>query len=232
MEYDTYRDPVGPLSASAQVLFGAIANFVTRLADLPTEVVLDLVSATRAIGHPHDHLDLHSKRRMQRSDRDDELESEDDFNEERESRDGAADAGLPSSNGNLGADRDEQEEEEHTAISDETTQRTDSEPSSEDLDRRRSLQLQQTRTMASELKPASFHNAFTEATRQGARLSKKLVNLVIWLPTDLTLSLSKGFHNAPKLYHDPMVKKTPKVHNLRSGFRAAGQVCFWHYLIP
>lgn len=57
------------------------------------------------------------------------------------------------------------------------------------------------------------------------RFAKRLLSGVILLPMDFTLSLSRGFHNAPKLYHDRMVKATRKVVGIRSGFKAAGEVC-------
>ncbi|PYH76778.1 UDP-glucose,sterol transferase [Aspergillus uvarum CBS 121591] len=53
-------------------------------------------------------------------------------------------------------------------------------------------------------------------------MAKHILNWAIMIPTDVTLSLSKGFHNAPKLYRDSTVEKTPKVLGVRSGFRAAG----------
>lgn len=40
-------------------------------------------------------------------------------------------------------------------------------------------------------------------------------------PMDFTMGLSKGFHNAPKLYGDETVRKGDKVTDLRSGIRAA-----------
>jgi hypothetical protein len=92
------------------------------------------------------------------------------------------------------------------------------------LSRTRTLQLEKSMTMSGGTEAAKRHTFIAEAASQGSRMSKKLINLLIWLPTDMSLSLSKGFHNAPKLYHDPMVKTTPKVMGVRSGFRAAGQV--------
>ncbi|KAJ5591949.1 uncharacterized protein N7459_002318 [Penicillium hispanicum] len=224
MEYDTYRDPVGPLSASAQVLFGAIANFVTGLADVPAEMIVDLVSATRAIGHPHSHINPHSKWHVRKSHVEDELQK-DEGSDERTAARNTSPEGRPSdsSNNNLGEDEDAEEEEEEDMISEESAGHADGPYPGKGLDRRRSLQLQKTQTMGSGITPSKPRNAFTEVANQGGRLSKKFLNLVIWLPTDLTLSLSKGFHNAPKLYHDPMVKKTPRVHSLQSGFRAAGK---------
>ena len=42
-------------------------------------------------------------------------------------------------------------------------------------------------------------------------------------PMDFTMALSKGFHNAPKLYGDETVRKSEPVSDLRTGLRAAGK---------
>lgn len=42
-------------------------------------------------------------------------------------------------------------------------------------------------------------------------------------PMDFSLSLAKGFHNAPKLYGDKTVRKTEPVTDFRSGLKAAGK---------
>jgi hypothetical protein len=68
------------------------------------------------------------------------------------------------------------------------------------------------------------HGVIYEIRTHGSRMSKKFLKNILWLPTDLALSLSKGFHNAPMLYHDPMVKEMPKVISFRSGLEAAGTV--------
>ncbi|KAJ5157729.1 uncharacterized protein N7482_008829 [Penicillium canariense] len=262
MEYDTYRDPVGPLSASAQVLFGAIANFVTGLADVPTEMVSDLISAGRAMGNPRERVDLHSKWRVRKPSHGAGLESDGSQgsggNERAEAptqttrRDAHENSGedLPGEEESAGEESQGRVGDVREAVPAQTATRDLHEASSEDLpdeeddegmtstesdlnatdllpdeamQRKRSLQLEKMPTMSTEIAPSRSHNVFSEAASHGSRMSKKLVNTLIWLPTDLTLSLSKGFHNAPKLYHDPMVKSTPKVHGLRSGFRAAGK---------
>lgn len=222
MEYDTYRDPAGPLSASAQVLFGAIANFMIGLADVPAEILVDLVSAGRALGHPQPCRHPHSKWRMRKSHLGDELESEEEG--PGEGRDeGAEDEVADTFNRDLHEDNEENENHEEI-INDEGEQHSDDLLPEGDVDRRSSLQLELSQTMSSEIMPSKSHNVFTTLVMHGGKMSKRFINLVIWLPTDLSLSLSKGFHNAPKLYHDPMMKATPKVINLRSGFRAAGKV--------
>ncbi|KAJ5781219.1 hypothetical protein N7457_006379 [Penicillium paradoxum] len=152
-EYDTYRDPVGPISASAQVLLGAIAHFITGIGELPYEMASDIST-------------------------DDEI-----------SIDGIDDE----VNDNLPTNHPDQ---------------------------RQSLELELTRTMSSVIPPERKGVGY-EIRTHGSRMSKKLLKTIIWLPTDLTLSLSKGFHNAPKLYHDRTVKATPKVSGFRSGLTAA-----------
>jgi hypothetical protein len=64
----------------------------------------------------------------------------------------------------------------------------------------------------------------SETRYHAAKSAKHALNFVLVLPTDFTLSLSKGFHNAPKLYHDDTVEPMPKVIGIKSGFRAAGKV--------
>ena len=45
-------------------------------------------------------------------------------------------------------------------------------------------------------------------------------------PMDFTLSLARGFHNAPKLYGDESVRPADKVTDFQSGLKAAGKVGF------
>jgi hypothetical protein len=119
------------------------------------------------------------------------------------------------------------ETDEELSLSDSSRiDKTDSDTPEASMDRQRSLQLEKSYTMTCGSKSAQQKkSAVFEMQYHGSRMSKKFLKTVIWLPTDLTLSLSKGFHNAPKLYHDRMVKSTPKVIGFRSGLRAAGKVC-------
>lgn len=202
MEYDTYRDPAGPISAGAQVLFGAIANFLIGLADVPTEIVTDLVSTGRALGNPHDHFDSRSNCRLARLTPREESESEEEQNE--------------------GEIEDRREIDEGNTIDEDEQDGDLFDPT---LDRKESLQLEKQKTMSSEMEKSKRHNVLTEVRIHGGLMSKKFLNLVIWLPTDLSLSFAKGFHNAPKLYHDRTVKHVPAITGVQSGFKAAGSVC-------
>lgn len=194
---------------------------MTGLADVPTGVVMDLVSAGRALGHPNERHDPHSKWRTRRKSRQDHFSSDEDNQKPR----------------NTSQQRTDQQRTDQNRASDESMDNlhdleTDSSSVDEGmtdfsdagLSQTRTLQLEKSMTMSGGTEAAKRHTFIAEAASQGSRMSKKLINLLIWLPTDMSLSLSKGFHNAPKLYHDPMVKTTPKVMGVRSGFRAAGQV--------
>jgi hypothetical protein len=65
---------------------------------------------------------------------------------------------------------------------------------------------------------------FSRVATRGTRFSKELFSFLIWLPADISVGLSKGFHNTPKLYHDRTVKPTPRVISLHGGLRAAREV--------
>lgn len=56
-----------------------------------------------------------------------------------------------------------------------------------------------------------------------SRFSKKTATAIVSPFVDLTVSLSKGLHNAPKYYHDSTVRKLPRVVGVKSAFEAAGK---------
>jgi hypothetical protein len=95
----------------------------------------------------------------------------------------------------------------------------------------RTVSLESTlRRQQSREKSVQVREVLTDARYHVTRAGKHLLNWVLLIPTDLTLSFSKGFHNAPKLYHDPMVQETPTVRGVRGGLRAAGTVSFLPFL--
>lgn len=52
----------------------------------------------------------------------------------------------------------------------------------------------------------------------------RIVGAGLKSPMDFTLSLARGFHNAPKLYGDESVRQADKVTGMHSGLKAAGKV--------
>lgn len=199
---------------------------MTGIADVPTEVVNDFVAAGRALGHSRERPDLHSKWRHRKCNDagSDSQGDESPDNEENSRENERAQSSRQNDQGDSDEPLPDEDDEGEDMLSDSSELRSTDMIPNESMERTRSLQLEKSQTMSSEFAPSRSHNVLSEAADLGGKMSKKFVNLLIWLPTDVTLSLSKGFHNAPKLYHDPMVKSTPKVHNLRSGFRAAGKV--------
>jgi hypothetical protein len=53
-------------------------------------------------------------------------------------------------------------------------------------------------------------------------------------PMNLAMGIARGFHNAPKLYHDRTVRKQEKITGFQSGIKAAGKVLLIgnHYRMP
>jgi hypothetical protein len=203
------------------VLFGAIASFVTGLADTPGNVVRDLVSAAHAIRQPHEHFDRHAACRaaissldrlseeIQIENESQQLQNENDEQEDREIREGESTESTQ---------EDTADEDNANHVNDIARIRS--------TERKRSLQLEKAKTMSSSMTPPQppKFTILHEAASHGCKMSKKLLKVIIWLPTDLSLSMARGFHNAPKLYHDTTVNDVPQVVSLRSGFRAAGKV--------
>jgi hypothetical protein len=52
----------------------------------------------------------------------------------------------------------------------------------------------------------------------------RIVGTGLRAPMDVTMGLSKGFHNLPKAYGDETVRRQDKVTGIQSGLRVAGKV--------
>lgn len=266
-EYDTNRDPRGPLSAGAEVLYGIMSDFVTALATAPVDIA-------EAISRHHHHHKKHGWRhshdeevtcgceaRIGRS-----VKSKDGIPPEDQVRSqlgavasirrSSSDSPTSSPSGSADEEEDEEDQDEdddegeqvgsestsfvsapdrisrnsvpapRSRISDQSTMQSDStethvesDEDSGELDLEKTISRRATREAR-----GGVHVVLTETGYHGKRFGKRLLNWLITIPTDVTLSLSKGFHNAPKLYHDRTVAETPTVMGVRSGFRAAGKV--------
>ena len=62
-----------------------------------------------------------------------------------------------------------------------------------------------------------------ESAISGAKAGGRIAAAGIKAPMDFTLSIAKGFHNAPKLYGDETVRKSERITDFQSGLRAAGK---------
>lgn len=179
LEYDTRRDPRGPLSASVEVLYGAISSFISNIRDVP----VDLYTTTRetVLTH-HRNQEAHCP----------PLECEDDQHDDNVS---AEDTDTDAESENAG----------NGTAADITHQLTTTSSSKQNRKSKRSERL-------------------SNAGYQAGQMAKHVADWAIMLPGDITLSLSRGFHNFPKIYHDRTVTAFPKVIGARSGFHAAGKV--------
>ncbi|ODH17073.1 hypothetical protein ACO22_06297 [Paracoccidioides brasiliensis] len=78
-------------------------------------------------------------------------------------------------------------------------------------------------TSIGEAKTPECHNIPTADIISAGHAATKFINLGLKSPMNFTLGVSKGFHNAPKLYGDKTVREPPKVTGFHSGIRAAGK---------
>ncbi|KAJ5761948.1 CAZyme family GT1 [Penicillium nucicola] len=241
MEYDTLLDPTDPITASAQVLFGAITSFVAGLADAPRAIVQDVISAARSIRQPHQHFDRRAACQSAIASLQPELEPEPEPDSQENSIE-SEETQIESESQQLQIGTENQNQIENNALEDRETREGDStqddisNQGNEDamneisrtrsLERKRNLQLEKAKTMSSSMTPSKppKYTILHEVAVHGSVTSKKLVKVILWLPTDLSVSMARGFHNAPKLYHDSTVTDVPQVVSLRSGFKAAGKV--------
>ena len=77
----------------------------------------------------------------------------------------------------------------------------------------------------------SLHQSVSEQAQQisldtvagAGRGAGRIVSAGLKSPMDFTLSLARGFHNAPKLYGDDKVRQTEKITDLQSGLKVAGK---------
>lgn len=263
-EYDTSRDPRGPLSAGAEVLYGVVTDFVATMASVPT----DVAEAFRGNGHRHRskrHLRHGQKNRpihawkkeryaqgrtnmgvSKKSDAETETEggsegesagsdtspSSSSASSYRSAREGqetsSSSVSKSRTNGAVSnAERDRDVDAMASADVDVFSKIPTNEDAADDM---KALSLENTigRHQSRE-KAVEVREVLTDARYHVSRAGKHLLEWVLLLPTDLTMSFSKGFHNAPKLYHDPMVQETPTVRGARGGLRAAGTVGLYLY---
>ncbi|PTU23988.1 hypothetical protein P175DRAFT_0469539 [Aspergillus ochraceoroseus IBT 24754] len=256
-EYDTTRDPHGPLSAGAGVLYGVVTDFIRGVTELPTGVaeVFQPHNYRHSYHHHHHH---RPHRHFSHGQRDPLHRQVKEWKQNRASRPSTVDSGVGSSEGRRSDELESQSrsgsgsgsegdfaEEASNSESDTTYSSvkegaegpvdgtptgdagspavskasTTDEPDEE----MKELSLESTigRTRSRD-RVYETREVLIDAGYHITKAGKHLLNWLLFLPTDLTLSLSKGFHNAPKLYNDPMVQETPTVRGVRGGFRAAG----------
>lgn len=219
-EYDTNRDPRGPLSASAEVFYGIMTDLVLGIARIPGQVVGLFPGSHPEAGQKdyrgrdwamtHFAECLSSQRQKENPHQDEEVadpHSPNDLHDNvvvsRETDRGLHDtAGVAPAEGS----------EAHSIGSSGSTRNGGN------------ITMEEGQIMSDDKGFGRVKHMMSETRYHAIKSAKYALNFVLVLPTDLTLSLSKGFHNAPKLYHDETLVSIPKVIGIKSGLRAAGKV--------
>lgn len=220
-EYDTNRDPRGPLSASAEVLYGFMTDLITGIARAPSQLVSIFPGS-----HPGTVQQDFRGREWAMSHFAETLSNQ----ERRKDSQTATDTSAPS--GELYSPGPDEYVREHpeiiqssNAVTNETVANLSESHAVDGAGfTRRQTAMKKGKEKSYGKKRRRARRVLSETRYQAGKSAKHALNFVLVLPTDFTLSLSKGFHNAPKLYHDDTVKPMPKVIGIKSGFRAAGKV--------
>ncbi|KAJ9231410.1 CAZyme family GT1 [Paecilomyces variotii] len=212
-EYDTTRDPKGPISATAAVLYGIITDFITGLVRVPEQIV-DILPVADSKGTTRDyrirewameHFADCMSNQQPKDGRRPVAQYEASHNNVEDGNANVNNPCQPSTNnhnGNVGGDG-------HGDMPTSGAGDTDNEINADQ-------EIQ---------KPPKVHSRkrrkLVYTRDKTARLAKHSLNFVLVIPTDVTLSMAKGFHNLPKLYHDTTVQKIPTVRGIGSGLGAA-----------
>ncbi|OJD14916.1 hypothetical protein AJ78_04775 [Emergomyces pasteurianus Ep9510] len=200
-EYHTEPGPRDPITGGASALMGTLGDFTMGIADVPTEILMAITgSACRA----------HAKRKSKYASN---------------SRKGSLQHSLtetssaPSRASTTTPSETEIASESSTPIvsgednSDNTTERTSSS----------SLERDDSTLRSAKSKPSERRNITSTDVVCAGQAARRIINLGLKSPMDFALGVSKGFHNAPKLYGDTTVRDTPKVTGFHSGLKAAGK---------
>jgi hypothetical protein len=72
--------------------------------------------------------------------------------------------------------------------------------------------------------PSKFTQWAPKAAARTGRLAQGALDIIVIPLMEISLTLSRGFHNVPLVFHDDTVRDLPRVTEMRSGLKAAGKV--------
>lgn len=231
-EYLTEQGPWDPISGGAAALLGTIGNLSMGIADVPVELLRSLKTASMEVKEGHDR-----RRSPGTPASGSDHTSVSDLTKSSDTL-GPANPETPlmthvSSSSSLESGFPTQEDpSQHgqrastmsTVMAPDGTHRRHRSWSSHRHSRSRSGS--HTRHGDAEYSPCPGEavGRFTlDSVIGGAQAVGKIVSAGVKSPMDFTLSLAKGFHNAPRLYGDNTVRDSEKITDLQSGLRAAGK---------
>ncbi|ETN42819.1 uncharacterized protein HMPREF1541_01977 [Cyphellophora europaea CBS 101466] len=238
-EYETEDGPWEPITGGAAALIGTIGNFSMGIADLPVEMLRSLKIASNDVKEAHEK---HRRSQSTTPEAGSQNVSSTDLTKVGSNRstetlpkptpasppEVASPLSSPPGTPSLTSAR--------TIVDDETREgRKQSAMSSvlssegEPRHRRRwsrhgSRSQSRDPRVGEENKHADDMSYITvESAISGAKGIGRIASAGIKSPMDFTLSIAKGFHNAPKLYGDETVRKSEKITDFQSGLKAAGK---------
>lgn len=227
-EYETEDGPWEPISGGAAALIGTIGNLSMGIADFPVELLKGLKTASSDIK------DIHGRRHASASGPSTPVATS-----ERTSTDAAARTvgditlvqSLSPAQPGSSPEGQEPAQLEHRPSAMSTVMSSDG---STKVHRGHDRHGSQRRSHSSSRSPRGngdrtpcpgeeVGQVTLETAITGAKAVGKIVSTGVKSPMDFTLSLAKGFHNAPKLYGDTTVRQHEKIVDLHSGLRVAGK---------
>ena len=233
-EYETEDGPWDPISGGAAALIGTIGNLTMGIADLPVEVLKSLKIASMDVKNSR-NLDKSSTHASATGSTIPISKSSQSSTSDLSLKENKSLDSEPASEGSTA-----------TAETDATLKNIKTEPADGDDTPTPSRQLSATLSVSSTHRRWSRHGSRSsslgperhtdagdaishltlESAVGGAKAIGRIASAGMKSPLDFTMSLAKGFHNAPKLYGDT-VRPVDKVTGIGSGLKTAAKE--FHY---
>ncbi|EXJ80823.1 hypothetical protein A1O3_07107 [Capronia epimyces CBS 606.96] len=220
-EYETEDGPWDPISGGAAALIGTIGNLSMGVADFPVELLKALKGASSDIK------DIHERRKTQTGTSTPVPTSDTDSVQGTNSlAEGSSPAQLSATSNPapaMGGHQAGSPASKPSAMS--TVMSSAGSVRAHGYQRRSRSGSPVPRTKGDHTPGAGeeIGQVSLETAMQGAKAVGSIVSAGMKSPLDFTLSLAKGFHNAPKLYGDETVRQNEKIVDLHSGLKAAGR---------
>ncbi|EXJ90385.1 hypothetical protein A1O1_03486 [Capronia coronata CBS 617.96] len=232
-EYETEEGPWEPISGGAAALIGTIGNLSMGVADFPVELLRSLKSASGEVK------DIHEKRKVSDETSTPVLSSGPDaVQDEQSTAETSTPAQSPATTPDPSATGAQDAGASTSRVSSISTVLSPDGSTRSDGQHHRTWS-QQSGSASQQSRPGSplphaggdrtpcpgeeVGQVSLETALQGAKAVGTIVSAGMKSPLDFTLSLAKGFHNAPKLYGDETVRRNEKIVDLRSGLKVAGR---------
>lgn len=238
-EYDTSSEPLGPISGVATGILGAMGDIMMGITSLPVQsvkAVRGMETARHESGNPQS---LHSllgtlvkplTPALTTSSRAPTLVSKEPELSNSVSTTEASSSARPSQE-TLILDRSSLEAADHTSI-EAISVGQEREPLSTRASQRSIVDHNPGGLVPSHSEGSNSTGPSIRASVGSrnmeigpAKIVGRFLGGAIRSPMDLTLTLARGFNNAPKLYGDTTVRRPDKITNLQSGIKMAGKVC-------